>query len=61
MSPPIRAQSLREDDCEASVGERIGQPLSRESVINSGADVVYLTEGKIGGRVMRASVGPGVV
>ena len=23
---------LRKDDCEASVGERIGQPLSRESV-----------------------------
>ena len=42
---------LREDDCEASVGERIGQPLSREIVINSGADVVHLTEGKIGGRV----------
>jgi hypothetical protein len=26
----------REDDCEASVGERAGQPLSRESVIDSG-------------------------
>src|SRR6202022_2403694 len=36
---------LREDDREASVGERIGQPLSRESVINSGADVVRFTEG----------------
>ena len=36
---------LREDDCEASIGERIGQPLSRESVINSGADVVHSTEG----------------
>ena len=37
---------LREDDCEASAGERIGQPLSRETVINLGADVVYSTEGK---------------
>ena len=27
---------LREDDCEASVGERIGQPLSRESVSKLG-------------------------
>jgi hypothetical protein len=46
---------LREDDCEASVGERIGQPLSRETVINPGADVVHLTEGKIGGRVIASA------
>ncbi len=39
---------VREDDCEASVGERIGQPLSRESVMNSGADVVHFTEGNTG-------------
>jgi hypothetical protein len=32
------------------VGERIGQPLSRETVINPSADVVHLTEGKIGRR-----------
>ena len=43
---------LREDDCEASVGERIGQPLSRESVRNSGADVVHSTEGTTGGCVI---------
>src|SRR6516164_8101440 len=43
---------LREDDCEASVGERIGQPVSRESVINSGADVVHSTEGNTGGCVI---------
>jgi hypothetical protein len=41
----------REDVGEASVGERIGQPLSREIVSNPGADVVHLTEGKIGRRV----------
>jgi hypothetical protein len=39
---------VREDDCEASVGERIGQPSSRESVMNSGADVVHSTEGNTG-------------
>src|SRR4051812_25798643 len=38
-----------------SVGERIGQPLSRESVRNSGADVVHSTEGKTGGCVTDAS------
>ena len=43
---PDPCAAAREDDCEASVGERIGQPLSRESVINSGADVVHFTEGK---------------
>ena len=52
---------LREDDCEASVGERIGQPLSRESVINSGADVVHSTEGNTGGASLRAPARPGVV
>src|SRR6516225_10360369 len=44
--PPDPCAAAREDDCEASVGERIGQPLSRESVIDSGADVVHFTEGK---------------
>ena len=46
---------LREDDCEASLGERIGQPLSRESVINSGADVVHSTEGNTGGCVIASA------
>jgi hypothetical protein len=52
---------LREEDCEASVGERIGQPLSRESVINSGADVVHSTEGNTGGCVIASARRPGVV
>jgi len=45
---PDPCAAIREDDCEASVGERIGQPLSRESVMNSGADVVHFTEGNTG-------------
>jgi len=40
----------REDGSEASAGERIGQPLSRESTLFSGADVVPLTEGNTAGR-----------
>ncbi len=48
---PDPCAAIREDDCEASVGERIGQPLSRESVTNSGADVVHSAEGKTGRRV----------
>ena len=49
---PDLCAGAREDVGEASVGERIGQPLSREIVINPGADVVHLTEGKIAGRVI---------
>ena len=48
-------RGVREDVGEASVGERIGQPLSREIVINPGADVVHLTEGKIAGRVIASA------
>src|SRR5262249_58720637 len=47
---PDPCAGVREDVGEASVGEPIGQPLSCETVINPGADVVHLTEGKIGGR-----------
>jgi len=36
---------------EALTGERIGQPLSRESLKISGADVVAFTEGNMDGRV----------
>ena len=35
----------REGAGEASAGERIGQPLSRESQIIPGADALILTEG----------------
>ena len=52
---PDPCACVREDVCEASVGERIGQPLSRETVINPVADVVHLTEGKIGRRVIASA------
>ena len=35
---------------EALTGERVGQPLSRESTLILGADVVPLTEGNTDGR-----------
>ena len=47
---PDPCAGAREDVGEASVGERIGQSSSRETVMNPSADVVYLTEGKIGRR-----------
>ena len=42
--------STREGIGEALTGERAGQPLSRESTLLPGADVVPLTEGKTDGR-----------
>ena len=41
---------VREDADEASVGVRIGQPLSRESQIIPGADVLIPTEGDMAER-----------
>ena len=41
----------REGAGEASAGEHTGQPLSRESLKISGADVVAFTEGNMDGRV----------
>ena len=41
---------VREDADEASVGVRIGQPLSRERVHILGADVFVRTEGNMRGR-----------
>jgi hypothetical protein len=40
----------REGDGEASAGERIGQPWSRESKVVPSADVVSFTEGNMCGR-----------
>ena len=42
----------REGEGEASAGERAGQPLSRESDLTRGADVVTKPEGKTGGRAI---------
>jgi hypothetical protein len=41
----------REGGGEASAGEHIGQPLSRENLSNPGADVFVFTEGHMDGRV----------
>ena len=47
---PESCAAAREGNSEALTGERAGQPLSRESTIFPGADVVPLTEGKTDGR-----------
>ena len=49
---PESCVGIREDADEALTGECIGQPLSRESKIVSGADVVKITEGDMDGRVI---------
>jgi hypothetical protein len=45
----------REGGGEASVGDRIGQPLSRESHVNLGADTVLLVEGNTAGRAIASA------
>jgi hypothetical protein len=49
---PEPCVGVREDDNEASVGEGIGQPLSRESLV-PGADAVSSAEGNTIGRAIR--------
>ena len=49
---PESCVGICEDADEALTGECIGQPLSRESKIVSGADVVINTEGDMDGRVI---------
>jgi hypothetical protein len=49
---PKPCVGIREDAGEASAGERIGQPLSRESEIDWGADDVSLSEGNMAGHVI---------
>ena len=46
---------IREGAGEASAGEHIGQPLSRESKIVPGAHVVIFTEGNMDGRVIASA------
>jgi hypothetical protein len=48
---PEPCVGAREGVDEASVGERIGQPLSRESLINPSVDVFESTEGNTDGCV----------
>ena len=47
---PESCAAAREGISEALTGERIGQPLSRESTLFPGANVVLLTEGNTDGR-----------
>ena len=47
---PESCTDAREGIGEALTGDRIGQPLSRESTLIPGADVVPLTEGNTDGR-----------
>ena len=52
---PEPCVGIREGDGEASVGERIGQPLSRESLKVPDADVVRFTEGEMDGHVIASA------
>lgn len=52
---------VRKGKGEASAGESIGQPLSRERYVVSDVDAVAQAEDNTGGRVMRAPVWSGVV
>ena len=59
---PESCGSAREGLSEASTGERAGRPLSRDSLLQRGADVVAYTEGKMDGSVIcELSSGPRVV
>lgn len=58
---PEPCVGTREGAGEASAGEHIGQPWSRESLNNLGADVVRITEGKTVGASSRVPIWPGVV
>ena len=58
---PESCAGIREDAGEALTGERIGQPLSRESLIFPDDDVVRNTEGNMGSAITRAPTQSGVV
>ena len=45
----------REGACEASAGERIGQPLSRDRLLISGADTFRTVEGNMFGRAIASA------
>jgi hypothetical protein len=52
---PEPCAGIREDVGEASVGERIGQPLSRERKFIPGADAVTSAEGNTDGRAIASA------
>src|SRR6202049_3262312 len=58
---PESCADAREGIGEALTGERIGQPLSRDSTLILGADVVPVTEGNTDGRDGASARRPGVV
>ena len=53
---PKPCAGIREDTGEASAGDRIGQPLSREIDVILGADAVLLAEGNMDGRVIASAL-----
>ncbi len=52
---PEPCAGIREDAGEASVGDRTGQPLSREIDVILGADAVLLAEGNTDGGVIASA------
>jgi len=52
---PEPCANIREGVGEASAGEHIGQPLSRESLKVPGAHVVTFTEGNMDGRAIASA------
>ena len=52
---PEPCASLCEEAGEASAGERIGQPLSRESYMILGADALQTAEGHMDGRAIASA------
>jgi hypothetical protein len=59
---PEPCAGIREDVGEASVGERTGQPLSRDRKLIPGADAVCVAEGNMCPRAPTQALGqPGVV
>ncbi|MEJ2116649.1 MAG: hypothetical protein P8Y36_01600 [Alphaproteobacteria bacterium] len=52
---PEPCAGIREGVGEASVGDRIGQPLSREIDVILGADAVWVAEGNMGGRAIAST------
>jgi len=52
---PEPCAGVREDIGEASAGDRIGQPLSREIDVILGADAVPLAEGNMDGCVIASA------
>ena len=53
---PEPCAGVREDIGEASAGDRIGQPLSREIDVILGADAVPLAEGNMDGRAFASAL-----